>query len=152
MSEKKPESEPKKKSILDELRNFQIASLAIQHQAGIHGPHKILKLIVLLFSRIFKSIGPVWSVIGSNFYDPMKGSLNPWFQERLEDFIRENLQFGDPLIQCLLEKQSEAYEGSHLELAVHKLASLCIKDNAVKGITPSAIAAIGSKCKFFILT
>ena len=38
MSEKKPESEPKKKSILDELRNFQIASLAIQHQAGIHGP------------------------------------------------------------------------------------------------------------------
>ena len=37
MSEKKPESEPKKKSILDELRNFQIASLAIQHQAGIHG-------------------------------------------------------------------------------------------------------------------
>ena len=39
MSEKKPESEPKKKSILDELRNFQIASLAIQHQAGIHGPY-----------------------------------------------------------------------------------------------------------------
>ena len=38
MSEKKPESEPKKKSILDELRNFQIASLAIQHQAGIHEP------------------------------------------------------------------------------------------------------------------
>ena len=38
MSEKKTESEPKKKSILDELRNFQIASLAIQHQAGIHGP------------------------------------------------------------------------------------------------------------------
>ena len=38
MSEKKPESEPQKKSILDELRNFQIASLAIQHQVGIHGP------------------------------------------------------------------------------------------------------------------
>ena len=55
------------------------------------------------------------------------------------------------MIQCLLEKQSEAYEGSHLELAVHKLASLCIKDNAVKGITPSAIAAIGSKCKPFYL-
>ena len=53
------------------------------------------------------------------------------------------------MIQCLLEKQSEAYEGSHLELAVHKLASLCIKDNAVKGITPSAIAAIGSKCMHF---
>ena len=49
------------------------------------------------------------------------------------------------MIQCLLEKQSEAYEGSHLEMAVHKIASLCIKDNAVKGITPSAIAAIGSK-------
>ena len=72
-------------------------------------------------------------------------------QERLEDFIRENLQFGDPLIQCLLEKQSEAYEGSHLELAVHKLASLCIKDNAVKGITPSAIAAIGSKCNPYFI-
>lgn len=40
MSEKKPESEPKKKSILDELRNFQIASLAIQHQAGTHEPLK----------------------------------------------------------------------------------------------------------------
>ena len=36
MSEKKTESEPQKKSILDDLRNFQIASLAIQHQAGIH--------------------------------------------------------------------------------------------------------------------
>ena len=68
----------------------------------------------------------------------------------MEDFIRENLQFGDPLIQCLLEKQSEAYEGSHLEMAVHKLASLCIKESAVKGITPSAIAAIGSKCMFFL--
>ena len=54
------------------------------------------------------------------------------------------------MIQCLLEKQSEAYEGSHLEMAVHKLASLCIKDNAVKGITPSAIAAIGSKCMHFL--
>jgi len=96
MSEKKPESDQKKKSILDELKNFQIAALAVQHQ------------------------------------------------ERLEDFIRENLQFGDPLIQCLLEKQSEAYEGSHLEMAVHKLASLCIRDNAVKGIRPSAIAAIGN--------
>ena len=53
------------------------------------------------------------------------------------------------MIQCLLEKQSEAYEGSHLEMAVHKLASLCIKDNAVKGITPSAIAAIGSECMHF---
>ena len=53
------------------------------------------------------------------------------------------------MIQCLLEKQSEAYEGSHLEMAVHKLASLCIKESAVKGITPSAIAAIGSKCMHF---
>ena len=44
-----------------------------------------------------------------------------------------------------METQSEAYEGSHLEMAVHKIASLCIKDEAVKGITPSAIAAIGSK-------
>ena len=49
------------------------------------------------------------------------------------------------MIQCLLEKQSEAYEGSHLELAVHKIAGLCIKENVVKGIAPSAIAAIGSK-------
>ena len=50
MSEKKPESEPKKKSILDELRNFQIASLAIQHQAGIHEP---LKIYILLWLEIF---------------------------------------------------------------------------------------------------
>ena len=55
------------------------------------------------------------------------------------------------MIQCLLEKQSEAYEGSHLELAVHKLAGLCIKENVVKGIAPSAIAAIGSKFMSFIL-
>ena len=48
MSEKKPESEPKKKSILDELRNFQIASLAIQHQAGIHGPLKIFNYAKLV--------------------------------------------------------------------------------------------------------
>ena len=46
MSEKKPESEPKKKSILDELRNFQIASLAIQHQAGIHEPLKFCHALV----------------------------------------------------------------------------------------------------------
>ena len=64
MSEKKPESEPKKKSILDELRNFQIASLAIQHQAGIHGPHKIFDCPA--FSVILnnsKSLGPIRSVI-----------------------------------------------------------------------------------------
>ena len=35
-------------------------------------------------------------------------------------------------------------------MAVHKLASLCIKENAVKGITPCAIAAIGSKCMHFL--
>ena len=35
-------------------------------------------------------------------------------------------------------------------MAVHKLASLCIKESAVKGITPSAIAAIGSKCMIFL--
>ena len=58
MSEKKPESEPKKKSILDELRNFQIASLAIQHQAGIPEPLQIFVLLWLEISNISKSL--VW--------------------------------------------------------------------------------------------
>ena len=56
MSEKIPESEPKKKSILDELRNFQIASLAIQHQAGIHGPLKLFDCPALVRdSKYFKT-------------------------------------------------------------------------------------------------
>ena len=73
MSEKKPESEPKKKSILDELRNFQIASLAIQHQAGIHGRIGDIKYFKIHWS------GPSLGLrdLGSNFYDPMTGSVNP---------------------------------------------------------------------------
>ena len=73
MSEKKPESEPKKKSILDELRNFQIASLAIQHQAGIPEPLENFDCPGLV--RNFKYLKILWSGLtrdfGSTFYHPM---------------------------------------------------------------------------------
>ena len=57
----------------------------------------------------------------------------------------KNIILGEPVVEKLLENQDEAYEGSHLEMAINQLASLCIKQNVISGVKPSAIAAVGSK-------
>merc|ERR1711935_2960 len=64
--------------------------------------------------------------------------------ERVEDFLRDHIQQGDPVIETLLAQQDEAFEGSHLEMAIHLLANVCLRENVVRGIKPSALAAVGN--------
>jgi hypothetical protein len=85
----------------------------------------------------------------STFLDQVKDfqivSLATQHIERVEDFLREHIQQGDAIIETLLSQQDEAFEGSHLEMAINLLASVCIRENVVKGIKPSALAAVGSE-------
>ena len=110
------------KSKLDDVKGFQIVALAVQHVERVED-----------FIREQIQIGKMLYQIGY-FVEKMSG-------KKVEKYII----VGEPVVEKLLENQDEAYEGSHLEMAINQLASLCIKQNVISGVKPSAIAAVGSK-------
>ena len=61
---------------------------------------------------------------------------------RISNFIRENLPSGDPVFAHLLKETNEGYEGSQFECTMDFLYSICTNPTSSAGLEPSSFAMV----------